>query len=148
MDDGPSSKNKSFLDSLKTEWSLLWSNLVDEEPKVAPVNEKDLASKVKKLSAEQVRQLSKGLSLERKHLNMKLESTQKELELCHAKCESMKVVGADTTEMRERIESLTDQGVALSEALQKLDEQIRVIRNREQELNNFRLNNFDSVRST
>lgn len=133
MDDGPSRNNKSFLESLKSEWSLLWHSLIDDADP-ADVSEAELNSKVANLTLEQVRTLSKGLSLERKHLNLKFEHLQKELELNHTKLESLKLVSGDIESVLKRIDELTDQGQAYADAMAKLDEQIRCVRDREQSL--------------
>lgn len=136
MDDGPS-RNKSFLESLKNEWSLLWSTLLEEEPQVQLPSEEALTGKVKMLSLDQIRSLSKGLSLERKHLNTKLEYVQKEIEHCQIKAESLRLTNSDQSGLLKRIEELTDQGVQYSEALTKLDEQLKMIRQRENEILGF-----------
>ena len=138
MDDGPSN-NKSFLDSLKNEWSLLWGSLLDEEdPKDVLASEAALNNKVSQLTLDQVRNLTKGLSLERKHLNMKLEQVQREIEELSQNAETY----------QEQIAQLTDQGLAYSEALHKLDEQIRCVRNRGQELMQADLNLNSQARAT
>lgn len=138
MDDGPS-KNKSFLDSLKNEWSLLWGSLLDEEdPKDILVSETALNNKVSQLSFDQVRNLTKGLSLERKQLNMKLEQVHREIEELQQ--------AADT--YQDRLAVLTDQGLAYSEALHKLDEQIKCVRNRGLELQDADLELSNQLRAT
>lgn len=137
MDDGPSN-NKSFLDSLKNEWSLLWGSLLEEEnPKDILASETALNNKVSQLTLDQVRNLTKGLSLERRQLNMKLEQVQKEIEELQQSAETY----------QEKLAQLTDQGLAYSEALHKLDEQIRCVRNRGQELLQSELDEQTALRA-
>ena len=126
------SKKESFLEGLKTEWSLFWDNIVGDEE----IGQKDpfVSGKIEQLSLEKLKEISRALSRDRKLLNQKLESLNKELDLNTAKLESLRLVGGDTSETELRINELSDLGQSLSVKLTKINEQLKVARLHEKNL--------------
>lgn len=119
-------KNKSsFMSELLTEWQLFWHSLA---PGLA---EDDFdQAEIAPLDLPKIKALTKALSDERKKLNRRLESIQKEIDLNSAKLDSLKVVGADPQETVGRLAELTDIGQHVSEQLSKLDHRLDWARKR------------------
>ena len=126
-EDGSSQKKKSFVEGLKSEWSLLWGTL---EPETSEVDLKE----IEPLNAEQLKAISKILSQDRKRVYQKIETLNKEVELNSAKLESLKLVGSESTDTLERLNLLADQGQSLSNELAKLDEKLRIARQKQEDL--------------
>lgn len=125
MDDDEPSSNKS---SLIKEWNLLWSSLSGE--KEWPEIEEDFDSQkvLEVLSPEEIQKLSHTLSQNRKSLHQKLEQLQKNVKAYEEKLEAARLVNGETTEIEEKLNAYIDAGQALIEALQKVDDRIKVIR--------------------
>lgn len=119
-------KNKSsFMSELLTEWQLFWQSLA---PGLA---EDDFdQAEISPLDLPKIKALTKALSDERKKLNRRLESIQKEIDLNSAKLDSLKVVGADPHETVGRLAELTDIGQQVNEQLSKLDHRLDWARKR------------------
>ena len=107
----------SFVDALKNEWQLFWAGLKSSE------DEFDRAE-LQPLDLPKIKALTKTLSDERKKLNRRLETIQKEIELNTAKLESLKLVGASPEETVERISELTDLGQLVVDQLSKVDNRL------------------------
>lgn len=127
MEDGSSN---SIVKNLKNEWTLFWESIAGEEPISADAFE---TGKLDILSVDQLQEITRSLSQDRKRLNQKLESLNKELELNTAKLESLRLVGSEDNSTVQRINELSDIGQFLSEQLHKLDEKIRWTRSKQQE---------------
>jgi len=125
-DDG----SKSVVKNLKNEWALFWDSISGDE------KEKDAfeTGKLEVLNLEQLREIIKALSQDRKRLNQKLESLNKELELNSVKLESLRLVGGEDEDTLKRIGELNDIGQVLSEQLSKLDEKIKWTRLKQEEI--------------
>jgi DNA repair exonuclease SbcCD ATPase subunit len=145
MDDGghrtlKTNHKSHFLDGLKNEWKLFWETLghswEDEEaPEAEATPEQHLfEKKLQLLSPDQLKALGKALSLDRKRINQRIEKLNRELELSTLKLQSAKLVGGDFEKLEQNINELSDLGVALSLQLQNLDERLKMMREREQEL--------------
>lgn len=135
MDDGPTSSTKSSAKSvnpklttktsLATEWSLFWESVTNDRP----VLEEDFGHEgLQPLSLKQIQDMTKGLSSNRKKLNQKIETINKEIDLNTAKLESLKLVGGEELDTIQRIHELSDQGQKLVIELQKIDEQLKATR--------------------
>ncbi len=109
--------NGSFVDNLKNEWQLFWDGLKSSE------DEFDRAE-VQPLDLSKIKALTKTLSEERKKLNRRLETIQKEIEVYTAKLETLKMVGASPEETVELISELTDAGQLVVDQLSKLDHRL------------------------
>lgn len=117
----------SMVNKLKNEWSLLWDSISSEfEPK-DPFE----SGRIKALSLDQVREISKALSKTRKQVNQKIESVNREIDLNAAKLESLRLVGAQEDDTVRRLHELSDQGQALSQELSKLDDRLKMVRETE-----------------
>jgi phosphate uptake regulator len=117
----------SLIKTLKGEWKLLWEFFTEEEENV-PVHEKE------SLSLEQIHQVTKDLSEDRKLLNQKIEKLNKEIDLHAAKLETLRLLGSEEDNTLKRMLELTDLGQNLGNALQKLDLKLRRTRLQEEEL--------------
>lgn len=89
---------------------------------------------LEELDSEEVHDAIKVLSQQRRALNQKLESVQKELDLNFAKLESLKLAKADSLDVEKRIQDLSELGATVSENLSNVDKELRNYRVREDEL--------------
>jgi len=132
-------KNKGIVEGLKTEWALFWETILGDEPSEpdpadpAKTSSKDpfVNGKLEQLSLEQIKVITKALSSDRKKLNQRLESLNKEIELNSAKLESLKLVGGEHEETYQKLNELSDLGQSLSEQLHKINDRLKSARQRE-----------------
>lgn len=145
--DSKKNKSEGLIDGLKTEWSLFWDTILGDEDsdQDGKKNEDNLESKdpfvngkLESLSLEQIKAITRALSSDRKKLNQKMESLNKELELNVAKLESLKLVGGDFEEPLLRIDELNTQGQKFSEQMNDISERLRLARQREDEIKKAR----------
>lgn len=123
----------SMLQSLKTEWQMFWHGLIgDDDAEAEP--DAFITGKLETLSLDQLRELTRVLSQDRKKLNQKLESISKEIDLNSAKLESLRLVGGDTEETVERLNTLSDLGQKVSQELTLLDNKLKHTRKYEDQL--------------
>jgi hypothetical protein len=125
---------QTFLDGLKNEWKLFWQTLGEHdivgEHEVA--GEEDFyAKKVSTLELEQVYQLSKALSQDRKLLNQKLEKLNRDLELHSIKLESSRLLGEEDPRLLQKINDLSDLGEIMIQQLNLIDNNLRIVREQE-----------------
>lgn len=116
----------SLLKTLKDEWKLLWEVFTEDE--AADEVEKDQPT------LEQIHQVTKDLSEDRKLLNQQIEKLNKEIDLHAAKLETLRLLGSEEENTLKRMFELNDLGQNLANALQKLDLKLRRARQREEEL--------------
>ena len=129
---GSNSPN-SLVNNLKNEWSLFWNSLsIDfvESESEDPFK----SGKIQVLSLEQIRDITKALSKNRRQVNQKIESLNKEIELNSVKLESVRLMGTQDEDIVLRINELSDQGHLLSQELSKIDERLKLIRRTEEEV--------------
>ena len=126
--------SRSIVKALKNEWSLFLEAFQgDEEEKEIP--SEDLGDgKLEVLSLDQIKEIAKVLSVDRKKLNQKMESLSKEIDLNSAKLESMRLMGGEGESVLKRIHELHDLGEAMARALENLDKQLRAVRRQEDRL--------------
>ncbi|MGZ3742371.1 MAG: hypothetical protein ACXVB1_18540 [Pseudobdellovibrionaceae bacterium] len=117
-----------MVKNLKNEWALFWESIAGE----GQVGDAFETGKLEVLTRDQLNDIIKALSQDRKQLNQKLESLHKEIELNSAKLESIRLVGGRGEDVLKRINELSDMGQLLSEQLTKLDEKIKLTRNRQE----------------
>lgn len=129
MSDG---HRKSLVDSLKTEWNLLWESLAGEEGESSKNSFE--TGQLRTLSLEDVRRLTRELSQGRRKLNRRLESLAKEIELNTAKLESLRIIGGEDDTTARRINELTEQGQKISQELSILDQKLKTAREREDQI--------------
>lgn len=127
MGDGSSS---SILKSLKNEWSLfLQAFQSDENTQDTDKNDPiDSHQNVDDISFEEVRDLTKTLTEDRKKLNQQLEILAKELEQSSDKLENLRLVGGQEEGTLQKIHDLNDLGLSITEQLAKIDKRLRQIR--------------------
>jgi len=125
MDDG----SRSILRNIKDEWALFWESIAGE----GHTEDAFETGKLEVLDLNQLHEITRALSQDRKRLNQKLESLNKELELNSAKLETIRLVGGKDDETLRRINELSDIGQVLSDQLNKLDEKIKWTRHRQEE---------------
>ncbi|MGE5087076.1 MAG: hypothetical protein ACM3MG_12295 [Bacillota bacterium] len=123
--------NRSIVKSLKNEWALFWEAFQGEDEEGQPKLE---TGKLEVLSLSQVREITKALIEDRKRINQKLETLSKEIDLNSAKLESLRLVGAEEENTLARINELNDLGQSMATALEKIDNQLRAVRERESQL--------------
>lgn len=150
MSEDDSKKQNSFITGLKAEWSLFWDNLIEDEDKATDAEiaieakaqelrdkSKDpfVTGKIESLSPEKIKVITKALSADRKRLNQKLESLNRELDLNSAKLESLRLVGGSQDDTVARIHELSDLGQVLSEELDRINERLKIARSVEDRFN-------------
>ncbi len=119
MNDGPSN-----FGGLQKEWSLLVHSFLDQTPQ-----DKKIVSKLnpQDLNLEQVKIVKKDLSSQRKILNQKIEAINFELDKLSGVVENLKLVGSDSTEINDEIDSLHLQGEKISSEIQSVELKITKI---------------------
>jgi hypothetical protein len=128
---------KSIVQALKNEWSLFLEAFQKEDQPSdgkSRISDSFEASKLELLGLNEVRELMRALTDDRKKLNQKLESINKEIDLNTAKLESLRLVGAEDSEILKRIHELNDLGQSVANALGKVDRRLRAIRQKEDAL--------------
>lgn len=118
--------SRSIVKALKNEWSLLWDALQRDKH-----GDEDLEEGS---NLELVKAQTKALLQDRKKINEKLESLNKEIELNAAKLESLRLVGADSEPTLNRLSELSDVGQTLATLMQKVDTRLRDAREKEDKL--------------
>jgi chromosome segregation ATPase len=153
MSEDDSKKTNSFISGLKTEWALFWDSLIDDEDEVDRIQDKldedlraerqarsfhskdpFLTGKIESLSLEKIKVITRALSADRKKLNQKLESLNRELDLNSAKLDSLQLVGSDPSDTERRIHELSDLGQALNEELERINERLKIARTVEDQM--------------
>lgn len=133
---GYEKKKSGLIDGLKTEWALFWDTILGDEEIESTgdgpvIKDPFVNGKLESLSLEQVKAITRALSSDRKKLNQKLESLNKEIELNSVKLDSLKLVGGDFEDPLKRINELSDQGQRFSDQLNEINERLRLARQRE-----------------
>ncbi len=126
-------EDQGFLESLKEEWNLFWASIkgdheIDDEESNDPFEN----GPYKDLTIEQVKDLKKSLSSDKKRLNQRLEALKKEIDSVSARIDNLKMVGGSADEAQTILLELNDFGQNLSEQLSKIDRRIKQARDREQ----------------
>ncbi len=91
-------------------------------------------SELPALRLEEIGTLTKSLSDERKKINQKFERIKKEIDLLVIKLDSLKLVGGDDSETLERITDLNNEGAELALQLEKLDSNLKLVRDQREQL--------------
>ena len=128
-----SNSPSSLVNNLKNEWSLFWNSLSGDFIE-SEAEDPFKTGKIQVLSLEQIRDITKALSKNRRQVNQKIESLTKEIELNSAKLETVRLVGGQDEAIVFRINDLSDQGQILSQELSKIDERLKIIRHTEEEV--------------
>ena len=128
-----SNSPSSLVNNLKNEWSLFWNSLSGDFVE-SESEDPFKTGKIQVLSLEQIRDITKALSKNRRQVNQKIESLTKEIELNSAKLETVRLVGGQDEAIVFRINDLSDQGQILSQELSKIDERLKIIRHTEEEV--------------
>lgn len=121
---------ESFVETIKADWNLFWHGIIGDEENKDPVDAFDTA-KIEVLTLEQIKKITMSLSQDRKKLNQKIEEVNKEIDLNSEKIESLKLVGGDLEGTVEHINRLNDIGQQLTLQLDKLNNQLKFFRIRE-----------------
>jgi hypothetical protein len=122
-EEDPESKLES-KNHLVHEWQLFWAGIVGDPEVTGDLSDPFVSGKLEALTLPQVREMTRVLSQDRKQLNQKLEFIQKQLG------ESNVAQGSSNT-----LESFSDQGQAIIQELEKLNEKLKWARRREDQLN-------------
>lgn len=116
---------------ISKEWNLFWKSLRSRD---LPDIEEGDEEYVKPMTLEQIHELTKSLSAEKKQLHRKLENLNKEIDLNTTKLETLRLVGSDDQDTLVRINELSDQGMAITSRLQEIDDQIKEVRGFEEKI--------------
>lgn len=125
----PKKDYQNFLDSLKDEWSLFWAAIIGDEAPVAEKTVEELA--IKNLSPEQLRQVIRTLSNDRRRIHRRLEAINKEIEENTLRLQTLELVGGEKEDTLKEIERLSDLGLQISSELEKLNIRLKEIRRSE-----------------
>ncbi len=132
-----SNSSSSLVNNLKTEWSLFWNSLSGdfvESESEAHLQDPFKTGKIQALSLEQIRDITKALSKNRRQVNQKIESLNKEIELNSVKLDSVRLMGIEDDQIIFRINELSDQGHLLTQELTKIDERLKLVHHTEEEI--------------
>lgn len=130
-------KSHGFVAGLKTEWNLFWETILGEEhdpnegAEGVKVKDPFVTGKLETLSLEQIKAITKALSSDRRKLNQRLETLNREIEENSQRLESLKLVGGEPEETVQKINELNDLGQTLSEQLDRINERLKIARSRE-----------------
>ena len=95
MGDDSRRSNRSLVEVLKNEWALFFESFI-EEPEEEKTNKELKHEKyLEAIELEDIFELKRVLSEQRKKINQQLETLHKEIELNSAKLESLKIVGSE-----------------------------------------------------
>lgn len=123
-------QEESFVETIKADWNLFWHGIIgDEENK--ETQDEIAKTKLESLTLDQIKKITKSLSHDRKVLNQRIEEVNKELDLNSEKIESLKLVGGELEETVEHINRLNDIGQQLTTQIDKLNNQLKFFRTRE-----------------
>lgn len=120
-------ESKMKQNPLKIEWSLFWDGILGDNNPEAP------EAPLQTLTREKIKELIKDLSSQRRQLHKQIEGVNKEIELNSAKLESLKLVGGEPQDTISRINELSDKGQTLEQELQKLNQKLKFVRDREKD---------------
>ena len=126
------------MEGLKTEWNLFWETILgDEEESIeaqaAEPKTKDpfVTGKLETLTLEQIKAITKALSSDRRKLNQRLEKLREEMDEYTSKLENHQLLGGEPAEAQAKINELSDLGQSISEQLNRINERLRIARQRE-----------------
>jgi methyl-accepting chemotaxis protein len=122
-----------MVNNLKNEWSLFWDSISGDFTE-SPDEDAFETGRVQVLTLDQVKEISRSLSKNRRQLNQKIESVNKEIENISMKLETLKLVGGEEEESLKKMNELSDQGQALSQELSRIDERLKAVRQAEEHL--------------
>lgn len=131
-------KSHGFVEGLKTEWNLFWETILGdetdedggEEPQ-AKTKDPFVTGKLETLNLDQIKAITKALSSDRRKLNQRMETLNREIEENSQRLESLKLVGGEPEETVQKITELNDLGQTLSEQLNRINERLKLARQRE-----------------
>jgi len=130
-------KTHGFVAGLKTEWNLFWETILGDEHEdgatatEAKVKDPFITGKLETLTLDQIKAITKALSSDRRKLNQRMETLNREIEESSQRLESLKLVGGEPEETVQKINELNDMGQALSEQLNRINERLKIARSRE-----------------
>ena len=120
-------KSKKTIDQQEQSESVsFWDYLTGEED--------FKTAELPALKLEEVLSLTKSLSDDRKKINQKFERIQKEMDMLLIKLDSLKLVGGDETDTMERLAELSNEGEELTLQLEKLDANLKLVRDQREQL--------------
>jgi hypothetical protein len=130
-------QDDSFLDNFKTEWKLFWHGIIgeDENPNESKPSQNPFSpDRMRLLTVEQIKQITRALSQDRKRLHQRIEEIQKEIDVLSENIESQELVGSNTNPTILQIQKLSDIGHQLSQQLENVNNQLDRFHDRELEL--------------
>jgi len=133
-------KSHGFVEGLKTEWNLFWETILGEEHDEAAAAEKEqtkdpfVTGKLETLTLDQIKAITKALSSDRRKLNQRMETLNREIEENSQRLESLKLVGGEPEDTVQKINELNDLGQTLSEQLNRINERLKIARSREDKI--------------
>lgn len=123
-------ERKTFLDSLKSEWKLLWASITDNKTQNFQEEEPKYTISLTDERLPQVETLLKDLSAERHQLNVQLEELKSEIETIQEKQNELKATGLTEESLELHLERLHAEGLAVQKELEELSaclEEARVL---------------------
>lgn len=119
MNDGSRSFN-----GLREEWSLLVHSIIDDTEESKPKSEKLILND---LSLEQIMSVRSDLSQQKQVLHLKIEKIKNQIDNLGSVIENLELVGSDPDPIVLEIQTLNDQGQAISSQIAILDSKIKKI---------------------
>jgi chromosome segregation ATPase len=133
-------KSNGFVEGLKTEWNLFWETILGDEHDGEATAEKEqtkdpfVTGKLETLTLDQIKAITKALSSDRRKLNQRMETLNREIEENSQRLESLKLVGGEADGTVQKINELNDLGQTLSEQLNRINERLKIARSREDKI--------------
>lgn len=143
MDDESHTENPTTPNNVASLMKQLKSKKVSEAQELSEpasfwdylTGEEDFkTSELPALKLEEILSLTKSLSDERKKINQKLERIKKEMDMLVIKLDSLKLVGGDESDTLARLAELSNEGEDLTLQLEKLDSNLRLVRDQREQL--------------
>lgn len=129
-DDSHQNKQNKINKSLKSEWSLLVDNFLEDE--VQQNANSDILLKIEGLSLDFINEKIKDLSQQKQLIFKKIEKIKKDIEEINHVIENLHLVGSDTKEYDKKIDQLHATGEKLTQELSEIDFKLKKIRSIEQ----------------
>lgn len=134
-DDRSRRAEKSLFDIFKEEWSLFFESFIEDDEVKLQSQNLSLGTNelLDRMSFEEIEDLKRNLSAERKSINQQLEILQKEVDRLNETYEQARFQSEDTSRIQNEMNVLSDKGHKLSHKLNRLNERLKLVYRHEKE---------------
>ncbi len=125
-DDSHQNKQNKINKSLKSEWSLLVDNFLEDDIQQNANN--DILLKLEGLSLDFINEKIKDLSQQKQLIFKKIEQIKKDIDQTNHVIENLLLVGSDSKVYDKKIDQLHADGEKLTQELSEIDLKLKKIR--------------------